>query len=209
VPGFEAALSWQVGAFRGIRSAQSRKDAKPQKEEMQDKIFEAFLKRQYEEGMALAGASDLLELHPMGGDPPDRYVAQFRCKGLMRSQNGEVVEADHFEVGIWFPSDYLRRAEPFQVLTWLGPFDVFHPNISDKAPFICVGKLKPNTPLADILYQCFEIITYNKVTMREDDALNTDACVWARENQHKFPIDRRPLKRRALDLQVESVEKAG
>jgi hypothetical protein len=192
----------------------SGKDAKTQrredaKEEMQDKIFEAFLKRQYEEGMALAGSSDLLELYPMGGDPPDRYVAQFRCKGLMRSQNGEVVEADHFEVGIWFPSDYLRRAEPFQVLTWLGPFDVFHPNISDKAPFICVGKLKPNTPLADILYQCFEIITYNKVTMREDDALNTDACAWARENQHKFPIDSRPLKRRALDLQVEQVEKVG
>jgi len=176
---------------------------------MQDKIFEAFLKRQYEEGAALARSSDLLELHPMGGDPPDRYVARFRCKGLIRSQTGEVVEADCFEVGVWFPSDYLRRAEPFRVLTWLGPFDVFHPNIGDKAPFICLGKLKPNTPLTDILYQCFEIITYNKVTMREDDALNADACVWARENQHKFPIDRRPLKRRTLDLQVEPVEKAG
>jgi hypothetical protein len=196
-------LPWQV-----VPSAESvsRKDAK---EEMLDKIFEAFLKHQYEEGMALAGSSDLLELYPMGGDPPDRYVAQFRCKGLMRSQNGDVVEADHFEVGIWFPSDYLRRAEPFQILTWLGPFDVFHPNISDKAPFICVGKLKPNTPLADILYQCFEIITYNKVTMREDDALNTDACVWARENQHKFPIDRRPLKRRALDLQSNKLRRWG
>jgi hypothetical protein len=85
---------------------------------------------------------------------------------------------------------------------------VFHPNISDKAPFICVGKLAPNTPLVDILYQCFEIITYNKVTMREDDALNTEACVWARENQHRFPIDRRPLKRRALDLEVEQIAEA-
>ena len=171
---------------------------------MQDKIFEAFLKRQYDEGMALAEASDLLELHPMGGDPPNRYIARFRCKGLVRSpQDREIVESDHFEVGIWFPSDYLRRAEPFQVLTWLGPIDVFHPNISDKAPFICVGKLKPNTPLIDILYQCFEIITYNKVTMREDDALNPDACVWARENQDRFPIDKRPLKRRALILAVE------
>jgi hypothetical protein len=159
--------------------------------------------------MALAAGSDLLELYPMGGDPPDRYIAMFKCKGLVRVEKGEVVEADHFEVGIWFPSDYLRRAEPFQVLTWLGPWDVFHPNISSKAPFICVGRLKPNTPLTDILYQCFEIITYNKVTMREDDALNFDACVWARENQDKFPIDRRPLKRRALDLKIEEVEKAG
>jgi hypothetical protein len=170
---------------------------------MQDKIFEAFLKRQFEDGMNLAASSDLLELYPMGGDPPDRYIAEFRCKGLMRSPSGDVVDTDHFEIGIWFPSDYLRRAEPFQVLTWLGPIDVFHPNISAKFPWICVGKLAPNTPLVDILYQCFEIITYNKVTMREDDALNAEACVWARMNQHRFPTDRRPLKRRALDLQIQ------
>ena len=176
---------------------------------MQDKIFEAFLKRQHEEGMALAASSDLIEIYPIAGNPPDRYIAAFHCKGLMRSENADVVETDHFEVGIWFPSDYLRRAEPFQVLTWLGPWQVFHPNISDKIPFICVGKLAPSTPLVDILYQCFEIITFNKVTMREDDALNREACVWARANQHRFPIDRRPLKRRALGLQVEKVEKAG
>jgi hypothetical protein len=175
---------------------------------MQDKIFEAFLKRQYEEGMALAESSDLLDLYPMGVEPPNRYVAAFRCKGLVGGGDGEPIEADYFEVGIWFPSDYLRRAEPFQVLTWLGPWDVFHPNISDKGPFICVGKLAPNTPLVDILYQCFEIITYNKVTMREDDALNAAACVWARDNQHRFPIDRRPLKRRALDLKIEEAAKA-
>lgn len=175
---------------------------------MPDKIFESFLKRQYEEGMALAESSDLLELFPMAGDPPNRYIAQFRCKGMIRGANGEPIEADHFEVGIWFPSDYLRRAEPFQVLTWLGPWEVFHPNISDKAPFICVGKLAPNTPLVDILYQCFEIITYNKVTMREDDALNAEACVWARENQYRFPVDRRPLKRRSLDLQIEKAAEA-
>ena len=178
-------------------------------DEMADKIFEAFLKRQYEEGMALAGASDLLELLPMGGDPPDRYIAQFRCKGLVRPQNSDVSETDYFEVGIWFPSDYLRRADPFQILTWLGPSNVFHPNISDKMPFICVGKLAPNTALVDILYQCFEIITFNKVTMREDDALNMQACVWARENQQRFPIDRRPLKRRALDLKVQQADALG
>jgi hypothetical protein len=176
---------------------------------MQDKIFEAFLKRQYEDGMALAKSSDLLELFPMSDEPADRYIAQFRCKGLVRSPGGDVVEADHFEVGVWFPSEYLRRADPFQVLTWLGPRNVFHPNISDTMPFICVGKLSPNTALVDILYQCFEIITYNKVTMREDDALNVEACAWARQNQHRFPIDRRPLKRRALDLQASQVEVTG
>jgi len=170
---------------------------------MQDTIYESFLKRQYEEGMALARCSDLLELYPMSGDPPTRYVAAFRCKGLVRDGAQEPIEADYFEVGIWFPSDYLRRAQPFEVVTWLGPYNVFHPNIGNHAPFICIGKLKPNTRLVEILYQCFEIITYNKVTMREDDSLNAEACAWARKNQHRFPIDGRPLKRRSLDLTIE------
>lgn len=171
-----------------------------------DPVFEAFLRRQYEEGMALADSSDLIRLCPMGWPLPQRYIAEFLCKGLVRDRDGGIRESDYFEVGIWFPSDYLRRANPFEVLTWLGPRNVFHPNISDSLPVICVGRLDPGASLVDILYQCFEIITYNKVTMREDDALNADACAWARMNQHRFPIDSRPLKRRDIEF---NIEKAG
>jgi hypothetical protein len=32
--------------------------------------------------------------------------------------------------------------------------------------------------------------------MREHRALNHDACAWARNHTHRFPVDRRPLKRR-------------
>jgi len=130
------------------KDAKNRKDAK---EEMQDKIFEAFLKRQTKRAWRSLDRAHLLELYPMGGDPPDRYVASVSMQGLMRSQNGDVVEADHFEVGIWFPSDYLRRAEPFQVLTWVVRLTCSTQISATKAPFICVGKLKPNTALADIL----------------------------------------------------------
>jgi hypothetical protein len=120
----------------------------------------------------------------------------------VRATDGAVRESDRFEVGITFPPDYLRRIDPFEIVTWLGPRNVFHPNISDRGPFICVGRLAPGMPLVDLLYQVFEIITYQKVTMREDDALNADACAWARRHRDRLPIDRRPLKRRALELQI-------
>ncbi len=175
---------------------------------MSDPIYTAFLQRQQEDGMALAAASDLLELFPLDGTPPERYVARFRCRGLVRTRAGAVVEADRFEVGIWFPSDYLRRAEPAEVLTWLGPMNVFHPNILGWPPAICVGRLVRGTPLVDLLYQCFDLITWRKVTMREDDALNRDACAWARDNRARFPVDQRPLKRRAIALDV-TVRAAG
>ena len=171
-----------------------------------DRVLAAFLGRQFEEGMALAAASDLLKLVPVDGPLRQRYLAEFRCTGLVQADSGEIVEADRFLLGIWFPEHYLHEADPFTVLTWLDPLRIFHPNISNRAPFICIGWLTPGTPLVDLLYRCFEIITYNRVTMREDDALNKEACAWARRNQHRFPVDPRPLKRRSVDFGVETVE---
>ena len=72
--------------------------------------------------------------------------------------SGEIVEASEFHVGLWFPSDYCRHADPFHVLTWLYPHNIWHPNI--RPPVICVGKITPATDLCDLLYQCYEIITY-------------------------------------------------
>ena len=173
---------------------------------MDDRVLEAFLNRQHDEGMALADGSDLLDLIPLGGPCSQLYVAMFCCKGLVRSSSGEIEEAGRFELGIWFPSDYLRRAAPQEVVSWFGPPEVFHPNI--RAPYICIGRLAPGTGLVDILYQCFEIITFNKVTMREDDALNPIACEWARQHQDRFPIDSRPLKRRRLQIKLDDSAEA-
>lgn len=166
-----------------------------------DRIFERFMQRQREEGEALAAASDLLELSEYPFSPPT-WVATFRCKGLVRLPDGVIEEADYFQAGIWFPPDYLRRIDPFEILRWFDPPNIWHPNVSDTLPLVCVGKLSPGTPLVDILYQLFEIITYTKYTPREDDSLNKACCSWARDNQHRFPVDRRPLKRRSLNLEV-------
>ncbi len=167
---------------------------------MPDRILDAFLTRQFEEGMALARASDLVALHHAGAAPPQRYVAQFRCTGLCRTPAGEIAPMTYSEVGIFFPDDYLRRTDPYRILMWLGPHNVWHPNISDRAPVVCLGRLGPGTRLTDILYQLFEIITYQRYSTH--DALNADAAAWARANQDRFPIDRRPLKRRAVTFTV-------
>ena len=168
-----------------------------------DRIFESFLQHQYEEGTDLARSSDQLELIPLDGPPPQHYVAEFRCTGLVQAPGGEIVEADRFAVGIWMPDDYLSEADPFKIVTFLGPAEAFHPQI--RAPWICLGRLRPGMSLQEILFQAWEVITWRKVTMREDDALNAEACAWARHNSHRFPTDTRPLKRRTLDFTIESL----
>jgi ubiquitin-protein ligase len=168
-----------------------------------DAIYQRFLERQRVEGMALAEASDVLSLHipPMA---PPHFVAEFLCKGLIRDSAGEIKEASRFQVGVWFPADYLRRADPFEMVRLFTP-GVWHPNVSQDLPLICTGRISPGTPLVDILFQIYDILTYQKYNPREDDSLNRAACSWARENQNLFPTDRRPLKRRSLNLEVTSI----
>lgn len=166
-----------------------------------DRLHRRFFERQVVEGRELAESSDLLELSVQEPGPP-HFVVTLTCNGLVRMPDGAIEEANCFQAGIWFPPDYLRRVDPFQVLRWFGPQNIWHPNISDTLPLVCVGRLAPGTSLTEIIYQLFEIITFNKYTPREDDCLNKACCSWARENQHRFPVDRRPLKRRPLNLEV-------
>lgn len=176
---------------------------------MTDLIFSSFLQRQQREGAALAETSDVLRLMPVDGEPPDRYVAEFQAKGLVRNRRGEIVEATGFAVMVWFPPDYLRNehVDVPQVLTYLGPHACpWHPNI--RPPFICVD-IKRGMSLVEILYACFEVWTWNLYSTR-DEGLNHAASQWARQqNPKRFPIDRRPLKRRTLDFEVKDLKGTG
>jgi hypothetical protein len=157
---------------------------------MNDPILHSFLKAQHSEALALAQAGDILSIETGGASPPQRYVARFRCRGLVRMPDGAIREADEFDVGIWMQDDYLRAVEPDRVVAVLRPWTIWHPNVN--GPFICIGRMGPATPVVDILMQVHEIITYNKWAAH--DALNIGAAEWARNNQHRFPVDRRPLK---------------
>lgn len=180
------------------------------KKVMNDKVLESFLEAQNREGLELARESDLLELYPQGVPPVQCWIARYRCQGLVTDRHGHVSVADDFAVGIYFPDDYLRRAHPAEVLTWLHPSRPHHPNVAsaEELPLICIGRMSPGMSLVEILYQIFEIITYGKVTMRESDALNKAACRWARQHSHLFPIDRRPLKRQRMRIRVNAREEA-
>jgi hypothetical protein len=173
---------------------------------LKDLIFASFLEAQEEQARELARSSDVLSLEPLGPKPFRHFLAELRCRGLVE-HGTEVEEADQFRVRISFPPHYLRRAEVAEVVRLVSPIETFHPNVI--FPFICLGRLKPGTPLVDIILQCHEIFTYQKLTMREDDALNRAACAWARRNQHRFPIDHAPLRRRAIELRVHEIRSEG
>lgn len=156
---------------------------------MTDTIRASWLKTQYVEAMTFARRSDVLNLVPISGDPPHKYIAKFDCGGLAETEAGIAVIGQHL-VGIYFPEEYQRTpCDPGQVLTWLEPRNEFHPNI--RAPLCCVGPIPPGMSLLNLLHQLFAMITWQKFTPLEHNALNAAACSWARANLDRLPVDPR------------------
>jgi hypothetical protein len=169
-----------------------------------DAVLKRFLDAQFAEGKALAAQSDILELQPVEGMPPRRFVAVFHAKGLAQTATDEIQVVTDCLVGIWFPDDYLIDVHPARVLTYLGPHPrPWHPNL--RVPHIC-AHIRPGTPLVQLLHTVYEIWTW-QLYSTSDEGLNHAASQWARhQDLRRFPVDRRPLKRRtgAFKVQVHS-----
>ncbi len=153
-------------------------------------IFDLWIQAQHDDAMQLARESDAVQVRAIDRQ---RYVITFSCRGVVRDADGRVREHGQFVVGIRFPEDYLRSVNPAEILTWIAPREVWHPNIAP--PFVCLGKVAPGTSLVGLIHRVYELITFDNVTMRENDALNRAACAWARRNRALFPFDTRPIKR--------------
>jgi len=168
-----------------------------------DPILTAFVEAQWQEGSALAEQSDLLELERID---PQHIVAEFSCRGLVRGRNGQVSIAERFSIGFNFADHYLRVPDSERAATWLAPREIWHPNV--RCPLVCLGKIIPGTLLVELLFRAHTLLGYQNVTVSEFDALNLEACQWARSNLHLFPIDARPLKRRRVEPRIDQMEVA-
>lgn len=159
---------------------------------MRDKVFRSFLQRELSEAQRLAAASDILTVVPMEPPPAQRFLAEFRCQGLVR-QGEAIVPWDRFAVGICFPDDHLRRPESAAMISLLAPKGCWHPNV--RFPLICPGGMPAGSGLVDLLFQVYEILSYQRYSLR--DPLSPEAARWGRSHMHLFPTDPRPLKWKA------------
>jgi len=168
-----------------------------------DVIRESFLLAQERDALQLASDSDIVSLEPLGQRPFSRYVLEFNARSVVTGAAGPLEASRVFAVGVWFPSDYLHRVVAPLVLTWLAPNEIHHPNV--RSPQICLGTLRPGTPLVEICFRLYAVISYQNFGLASP--LNVTAAAWARSNLQRFPVDPRPLKRRVIDFKTQVFER--
>jgi len=123
------------------------------------------------------------------GRAPEKYLIIFRCIGLMKTPEGEIVKTDKHLLEAVFGLDYPARPPRF---VWLTP--IWHPNIVP--PYLCTeGRpFAIGTTLDQICLMVGQMIQYRNYNL--DDPLGAqgkEVALWAAQNKHLFPVDTRGL----------------
>lgn len=158
-------------------------------------IRETRLRNDYQRLRELVNRSELIHIMASEGDPPERYLIRFTCKGIDRLDNSNrPVLRDLHEVSIYLHAEYpLKQPQ----LKWQTP--IFHPNIHVTGA-VCIGAWWPAKTLDELLLTLGEMVQYKNLGPK--DPMNSKAAAWALRNRHLFPIDPRPLKGESLANQI-------
>ena len=136
----------------------------------------------------LARGSDFITSTSQG-NPPDRYLVTYTCRGLIWNPAAAQPEiAEHHEAEFYLHRDYPRR--PPQI-TWRTL--IFHPNILSvsEGGGVCIGGWTPSESLADLVLRVGEMIQFR--SYNPGDVLNREAAAWVEANASRLPVDDRPL----------------
>jgi hypothetical protein len=171
-----------------------------------DHVYSAFLRNTFSEARDIALRSDVVRLLPEPVSPPTSYMCSFDVPYLRRLVGGTVHVAPGPVLGfIRFPQDYLCSVDPrlfMRVASIVTP-DFVHPNAVARGP-VCLGAaFRSGTPLGQLIWELYQIVTYQNRTLDERNALNPEACRLLRANQDllsRFPAP--PLFRRRRKLQA-------
>lgn len=133
------------------------------------------------------------------GNPFDRYVITYTCKGLkLDGVSKQVIPVNFHQVEIYLPTTY-PRVKPN--LEWLTP--IYHPNIGTNNS-VCIGGWSPSESLDMFCVRLGEMIQYKNFD--EYDPLNESAAKWTLKNRHSLPIDNRPLDSKETSELIGGIE---
>lgn len=154
-------------------------------------FHETRLQNDYKRVRDLINRSDFINIVQFEGDPPEKYVFEFSCKGVERlSPSKKPIYRHKHEVVVYLHSEYpLKQPQ----LKWRTP--IFHPNIH-RSGAVCIGAWWPAKTLDELLLTLGEMVQYKNFDPH--DPMNSAAASWALRNRRLFPIDDRPLKGQSL-----------
>jgi len=137
------------------------------------------LHAEYERLKVIFDGHPHISIAETSGRPPDKYVVEYRLKGLVEA-NGEVQESDVHRAEISLGPNYPREMPRCVMLT-----PIFHPNIDHLA--ICTEDIGAAGQTLDrTIIFIGEMISFQAYNLQSPR--NGDAARWTTENAERLPL---------------------
>jgi ubiquitin-protein ligase len=157
---------------------------------MPESVRERRLYSEYRRLSELAAQSDRFVIEEAIGDPPERYVVRFGCRGVIRLDKGHAVFGEEHRVQIGLVAEF-PMLRPH--LVFISP--IFHPNVSADGRVVCISQWYPTQYLDTLCLTIWRLIQYKNFD--PFSPLHVEAAEWALLNAKTLPVDSRPLRRSA------------
>ena len=132
-----------------------------------------------------------VEIRPLNGDPPEKYLVIYHVNGIYLLPDGRIETQKTHEVEIELHAEYPRYKPICTIRT-----PIFHPNFRDGQ--VCIGDIwGAGESLTDIIVNIGDMIQYK--SWNSLSPLSSEAAQWAIEHKHLFPVG-------TLDLYVAGKE---
>jgi len=119
-----------------------------------------------------------------------RAMFAFDTKVLVKKPDGSIAREGPIVIGVRYHEGFLSEApHPFEIVTILNPFGVFHPNC-DYTGAMCLGHPEAGISMELILNQVWAGLMLNMkvANTRPGDIVNPLAAAYVRDRAHEFPI---------------------
>ena len=124
-------------------------------------IRETRLRNDYKNIRELVNRSEFIRVLSTEGDPPEKYLIQFTCRGVENIKtSGEPIYRQDHKVSIYLHAEYpLKQPQ----LKWMTP--IFHPNIHITGA-VCIGAWWAAKTLDELLLTLGEMVQYKNYDPR-------------------------------------------
>jgi ubiquitin-protein ligase len=139
------------------------------------------LEKEFEEVQLRFANHPHISLVSTEGTPANKYVVEYRVKGLVRLDDGEIAKSDQHRVEITLSFGFPHFPPNCKPLT-----QIFHPDIDPSAIKIA-DFWTSDTTLAALITHIGRMICWQVYS--EENAFNQDAANWQASNSASLPLD--------------------
>ncbi|MDJ0717684.1 MAG: ubiquitin-conjugating enzyme E2 [Prochloraceae cyanobacterium] len=125
-----------------------------------------------------------LKIISLEGNPPYKYLIQYRCKGIQEFKNRIPILRNLHQVEFLLGNNYPRKEPDVRFVT-----PIFHPNIYPSNR-VCLGNYwSIMETLPELVLRVGKFIQYSKDVLNLNSPANSEAKKWAARNMKDFPLD--------------------